>query len=75
MKVITVEELAVLAKYEVERGNGKKKIMLSDDDEGNGYHAMFYAFSKVSDIGLGEKFAPSAPKDAEEHPEDWIVLG
>lgn len=40
-KQMTVEELFVLCGRELEKGNGKKNIVLSDDNEGNGYHGLF----------------------------------
>ena len=42
--MVTVEELMVLCAEEVKKGNGKKEIFISDDDEGNGFHQLFYAF-------------------------------
>lgn len=49
MKPITVKELYELCKDQIIRGNGSKVIMISQDDEGNGYHYLWYAFSSVSD--------------------------
>lgn len=43
-KGITVKELAILAYKEVEKGNGDKHVLISDDDEGNGFHTLFYGF-------------------------------
>lgn len=43
---MTVERLLAICKQQVAKGNGKKNIYLSDDDEGNGYHEMFYGFSE-----------------------------
>ena len=40
-KQMTVEELFVLCGRELEKGNGKKNIVLSDDNEGNGYHRLY----------------------------------
>lgn len=44
-KGITVGELFVLCVKELEKGNGDKHILISDDDEGNGYHTLFYGFT------------------------------
>lgn len=41
---MNVEELMLLCAEEVKKGNGKKEILISDDDEGNGFHKLFYAF-------------------------------
>ena len=47
MKAITVDELyralAIARKY----GFGDKKILLSNDDEGNGYHECFQGWFNV----------------------------
>lgn len=42
--MVTVEELMVLCAKEVGKGNGKKEIFISDDDEGNGFHELLYTF-------------------------------
>ena len=37
-KPLTVKELAKLCQDEIKKGHGDCSIMISDDDEGNGYH-------------------------------------
>ena len=44
--MITVKELLEACQEQVEKGNGDKGILLSRDDEGNGYHSCFYLFSE-----------------------------
>lgn len=44
---ITVKVLYELAKKEMLKGNGDKKIVLADDTEGNGYHGMFFGFTST----------------------------
>lgn len=44
-KGITVNELFNMCLQEIKRGNGKKYILISDDDEGNGFHTLFYGLS------------------------------
>lgn len=44
-KLITVKELEKICKQEMKKGNGNKYIYISDDDEGNGYHGLYYGFS------------------------------
>lgn len=41
---ITVEELHGLVKEQIAKGNGDKSILISTDDEGNGFHTLFYGF-------------------------------
>lgn len=42
---LTVKELAALCMEQIKKGNGDKHIIISDDDEGNGYHTLFYSFT------------------------------
>lgn len=42
---ITVNQLLELCLNQMEKGNGDKHILISDDDEGNGYHTLFYGFT------------------------------
>ena len=46
----TVNELLELCQQEVENGNGDRKILLSNDDEGNGYHALYYDFTEAEEL-------------------------
>lgn len=49
---LTVNELFELCKMQIKKGNGNKHIIISDDDEGNGYHTLFYSFTdNVEDLG------------------------
>lgn len=50
---ITVKELAGFCLKQIEKGNGDKHILISDDDEGNGYHTLFYAFTDSDTEGFG----------------------
>lgn len=49
MKPLTIKELAVECAKQIGKGNGDKVIMISDDDEGNGYHYLWYSFTTVKD--------------------------
>ena len=42
---LTIEDLEALCKEQIKNGNGKKKILISSDDEGSGFHGLFYAFT------------------------------
>lgn len=46
MEQIKVKELYELCKAQVEKGNGDKYIAVADDNEGNGYHGMFFGFTE-----------------------------
>lgn len=67
---ITVKKLKALCDLQIKKGNGDKKILISDDDEGNGFHSLFFSFTEtVNDF-----------KDAiyhidEKDLKDYIILG
>ena len=42
---LTVNQLLEFCKKQIEKGNGNKHIIISNDDEGNGYHTLFYEFT------------------------------
>lgn len=48
--VLTVDELYTELAKARKMGMGNKKIMLSDDDEGNGYHLCFYAVTPAKEV-------------------------
>lgn len=70
MKQITVKELLELCQEQIEKGNGDKNIVLSDDNEGNGYHGMFYGFTDNSEDFIDDIY-DSETKDFD----DTIILG
>ena len=41
---MTVEELYEACRIEIGMGNGKRNVVISNDEEGNGYHDLFYSF-------------------------------
>lgn len=61
-KPITIGELQRNCLEEIKKGHEDYTIMISDDDEGNGFHYLWYAFTPVKDIGyiaeLNEDIAP-----------------
>ena len=66
---MTVKQLLKFCQDEIKAGHGDCSIMLSDDDEGNGYHYCWYSFSMVD--GYTEEFV-----DEEINPkEKTIILG
>ena len=50
MKPITVRELYKQCEIQMRLGNGDKVIMISQDDEGNGYHYLWYAFTSMEEM-------------------------
>lgn len=47
MKPLTIKQLYQECRNEINKGNGDKVIMISQDDEGNGYHYLWYSFTPV----------------------------
>lgn len=66
---MTVKDLYNLCKLQIEKyGNGDKNIVISDDNEGNGYHGLFYGFTDIED---GFDIYDSQTNS----PDDTIILG
>ena len=73
-KPLTVKELAKLCQEEIKKGHGDYSIMLSDDDEGNGYHYLWYSFITASE--LDDAFELENSLDKRIAPKDkTIILG
>jgi hypothetical protein len=49
MNQITVKELYEICKNAIKDGDGNKYIVVSDDNEGNGFHGLFYGLSPLDD--------------------------
>lgn len=71
-KVITIDELYSILRTERIKGNGKKKIMISSDDEGNGYHPLFFGVTPITDDFSYTLFYGVPFKDAKN---DYVILG
>ena len=75
MEMLTINDLAKFVNAEIKKGNGAKKIMLSDDDEGNGYHGLYFAFTPTEKV-FGGSYSPSLPYGVKgEELKDYVVLG
>jgi hypothetical protein len=79
MNIITVDELYKALGQARKDGFGKKKILLSNDDEGNGYHQCFFTVSTdVKSFGFGDGWAAGmlpygvSPEDAENN---YVIIG
>lgn len=60
-KPMTIGQLLKYCQEEIRKGNGDCSILLSDDDEGNGYHYCWYAFTPVDEYTeeyVDEEIAP-----------------
>ena len=50
MKALTINDLMNECKKQIKLGNGNKTIMISQDDEGNGYHYLWYSFTTMEQM-------------------------
>lgn len=82
MKPITVTQLYDLCKEQIREGNGHKVIMISDDDEGNGYHYLWYPFTSMEvmeePVVIGKQVIEFPFEFVDEQiakKEDTIILG
>lgn len=46
-KQVTINQLYAACRAEIKKGNGDKYLVVSDDNEGNGYHGCFFAISPI----------------------------
>ena len=46
---MTIKQLLKFCQEEIKNGNGDCSILLSDDDEGNGYHYCWYSFAPIDE--------------------------
>ena len=74
-QAITVNALIALLQAAKAKGHGNKKILISDDDEGNGYHLMFFAVTDKTKEFFASPYMnlPCGVKRAEL--EDYVILG
>lgn len=83
MKPLTVKQLKDLCMKEIQKGNGNKVIMISRDDEGNGFHYLWYSFQTVEELEKpfeykGQMITPEPIAELDEKiakREDTITLG
>ena len=75
MEILTINDLAKSVNEEIKKGNGAKKILISNDDEGNGYHGLYFRFAPAGNIFSGS-YPPSLPYEVnKEELKDYIILG
>ena len=69
---LTVNELIEELLSAKARGLGNRKILLSDDDEGNGYHKMFFSVTEITDDLL---YGVHLMESKEKLKKEFVVLG
>lgn len=70
MKQVTVRDLYRYCENAISDGHGDKNIVISDDNEGNGFHGLFYDFTPVD-----EDFADLIYDSQTRSANDTIILG
>lgn len=70
---ITVKDLEKFCKEQIKKGNGNKHILISDDDEGNGFHTLFYGFSDSDTNGFENLL--SLEHDGTHTKDNCVILG
>ena len=67
MQPMTVKRLKELCEEQIKKGNGDKIVILSNDEEGNGYHECYYEFTE--DVAGNDMWGTI------EDPDKKIILG
>lgn len=67
----TIKDLLKACQEQVAEGNGDKVILVSRDDEGNGYHRLNYLFSE----DVWDYTDPDEARMTEEEFNNSIILG
>jgi hypothetical protein len=70
-KGITVQELFESCKEQIKKGNGQKHVLITTDDEGNGYHTLFYI---LDDNETNIQYALACEHDNHK-PDEVVLLG
>lgn len=55
MKALTVKDLAIYFAKEYEKGHQDYVVFVTDDEEGNGYHALWFMGQCASDMSKENK--------------------
>jgi hypothetical protein len=76
-KTITVDMLQRMCKEMSKMGLGDKKILISNDDEGNGYHELFFTFTQTDKVLTEDDASYMLPfgVDYENAVKNYIILG
>ena len=70
---LTVRELFVFCGRQMKKWNADKKIMITSDDEGNGYHGLFYQFT--DDVNEIKECYDADLFHDNVNPEEFVLLG
>ncbi len=74
MDQIKLKELYQECKKLMEQGHGEKSLVVSDDNEGNGYHGMFFTLTVITPENVDD-FSGLIGDNAEPNIHNIIVVG
>lgn len=73
---ITVKELYEALGVLVRNGEGNKKVITADDNEGNGYHGIYYSVTaEPKDVKECINFSNGLYDSQEEDPNNLVIIG
>ena len=80
LKQFTIEDLYRACEAEIKAGNGDKKVLISDDEEYNGFHQLNYGFCPAKDEECPLDFFTSNYMDmpkgvTSENVHEFVILG
>ena len=78
MKQLTVNILYQLLKEAINEGYGDKILVVADDNEGNGFHGMFYGITYKEDEvkeNLDTSFGRGLYDSQETNPKKLAIIG
>lgn len=76
MEQMTVRKLYMELKELMQKGQGDKKIIVADDNEGNGYHGIFYSVTAEANLVQENVEASNGLSDsAERNYENLVIIG
>ena len=70
---LTIDELIEEALKAKKKFGGDKYVLISDDEEGNGFHECYFSFSDAKEMLAPGRGCPFAPYDL--NPADCVILG
>lgn len=73
-KGITIMQLYAKCMEQIRLGNADRHVMLSNDDEGNGYHELFFGFTPTEKCVSDDYLLPYGVT-MQEAEKEYIVLG
>ena len=70
---LTVYKLKQFCDIQIAKGNGDKHVLISCDDEGNGFHTLFYQFMDSDDDEFESMLAME--HDGTHTKDNCVILG